>query len=149
MKTSPAARAAIFNFEGCRKQAYQDSAGIWTIGVGHTRGVQPGNSCTTEQAQSWFTEDLEDAEAAVDHLVTVPLSQGQFDALVSFTYNLGATRLKTSTLLKYLNDGRTFAAAGQFKLWCHAGGQVVKGLVERRAWECDTFLKDCPKEETA
>lgn len=146
MKTSPAARAAIFGFEGCYKQAYLCPAGIPTIGVGHTRGVKMGDTCTTEQAQSWFTDDLEDAEAAVEHLVKVPMSQGMFDSLVSFTYNLGAERLKTSTLLKYLNEGRTFAAAGQFKLWCHAGGKVCDGLVKRRAWETDTFLKDCPKE---
>lgn len=146
MKTSAAARAAIFSFEGCRKQAYSDCAGVATIGVGHTRGVKLGQSCTEQQAQVWFSEDLEDSESAVDHLVKVPLSQGQFDALVSFTYNLGQDRLKNSTLLQYLNEGRPFAAAAQFKLWCHAGGKVVEGLVRRRAWECDTFLKDCPKE---
>lgn len=146
MKTSPAARAAIFTFEGCRRQAYLCPAGIPTLGVGHTKGVKMGDSCTDAQAQSWFTDDLEDAEAAVEHLVKVPLSQGQFDALVSFTYNLGAERLKTSTLLQYLNEGRPFAAAAQFKLWCHAGGKVVEGLVKRRAWETDVFLKDCPKE---
>lgn len=146
MKTSSAARAAIFTFEGCRRQAYLDCAGLPTIGVGHRRGVKMGDSCSDAQAQSWFTDDLEDAEAAVEHLVTTPLTQGQFDALVSFTYNLGAGRLKTSTLLKYLNEGRPFAAAAQFKLWCHADGKVVEGLVKRRAWETDTFLKDCPKD---
>lgn len=142
MKISPAARAAIFNFEGCRKQAYLCSAGVPTLGVGHTRGVKLGQSCTEQQAQSWFTDDLADAEAAVEHLVTVPLTQGQFDALVSFAYNLGAGNLKNSTLLRYINEGRTNAAAAQFKLWCHAGGKVVEGLVRRRAWETDSFLRE-------
>lgn len=142
MKTSAAARAAIFGFEGCRKQAYQDSAGVMTIGVGHTKGVKAGQSCTDAQAQVWFTQDLEDAEAAVEQLVKVPLTQGQFDALISFTYNLGAGNLKSSTLLKHLNAKNYSAACGQFKLWCHAGGQVLPGLVKRRAWETDTFSKD-------
>lgn len=141
MKTSPSARAAIYGFEGCRKQAYQDSVGVWTIGVGHTKGVKPGQSCTDAQAQIWFTEDLEDAEAAVEHLVTVPLTQGQFDALVSFVFNLGPKRLTTSTLLRHLNAGNYSAAAAQFKLWCHAGEQILPGLVKRRAWETDSFFK--------
>lgn len=142
MKTSPSGRSAIFNFEGCRKQAYLCSAGVPTLGVGHTRGVKLGQSCTEQQAQVWFSEDLADAEAVVESLVKVPLTQGQFDALVSFTYNLGAGHLKTSTLLQHLNAGNYGAACSQFKLWCHAGGQVVAGLVKRRAWETDSFLKD-------
>lgn len=142
MKTSAAARAAIFGFEGCRKQAYACPAGVPTIGVGHTRGVKLGQSCTDQQAQVWFSEDLEDAEAVVASLVQVPLSQGQFDAMVSFAYNLGPGNLKASTLLKYLNAGNYSAASAQFKLWCHAGGKVAEGLVKRRAWETDSFLKD-------
>lgn len=140
MKTSPSARAAIFGFEGCRKQAYLCPAGVPTLGVGHTQGVKIGQSCTDEQAQIWFSQDLEDAEAAVEHLVSVPLTQGQFDALVSFVFNLGPQRLKTSTLLKLLNSGDYKGAAGQFRLWCHAGEQIVPGLVKRRAWETDSFL---------
>lgn len=142
MKTSAAGRMLIHQFEGLRKQAYLCSAGVPTLGIGHTRGVKLGMSCTVEQAQIWLTEDLEDAEAAVDHLVTVPLTQSQFDALTSFTFNLGATRLKTSTLLKKLNAGDYKGAANQFKLWVMSGGKRTEGLVRRRAAETDLFLKD-------
>lgn len=146
MKASPAGRAAIFGFEGCRKQAYPDTGGVPTIGVGHTRGVKLGQTCTDAQAQVWFSEDLEDAEAAVDHLVKVPLTQGQYDALVDFVFEFGATKFSQSTLLKYLNQGNYTAAASQIKLWCHGevNGQMVilPGLVKRRAWDTDTFSKD-------
>lgn len=142
MKTSPTGRSAIFGFEGCRKQAYLCPAGVPTIGVGHTRGVKMGQACTDQQAQVWLSEDLEDAEAVVSTSVKLPLSQGQFDALVSFVFNFGATKFRGSTLLKMLNEGRPFAAAGQFKLWCHVGATVEPGLVRRRAWETDTFLHD-------
>lgn len=142
MKTSAAGRAAIYTFEGCRKQAYLCSAGVATLGVGHTRGIKLGMKCTDEQAQVWLTEDLEDAEAAVSSLVKVPLTQGMFDSLTSFVFNLGPTKFASSTLLKHLNAGNYTAAAGQFKLWVNAGGKPVAGLIKRRAWEAETFAKD-------
>lgn len=140
MKPSPACRALVRQFEGCRLQAYICPAGVPTIGVGHTRGVKLGDRCSQQQADIWLSQDLEEAAAAVDGLVKVPLSQGQFDALTSFVFNFGAGKLKTSTLLQLLNDGRVFAAADQFKLWCHAGGVVEPGLVKRRAAEAAMFL---------
>lgn len=141
MKTSPEARTAIFNFEGCRKQAYVCPAGVPTIGVGHTRGVALGQSCTTEQAQVWFSQDLEDAEAVVDTLVKVPLTQGQHDALTSFVFNFGQPKFAGSTLLRRLNARDYKNAAAEFNRWCHANGKVEPGLVKRRAWETDNFLK--------
>ena len=144
MKTSPVGRALIRRFEGCRLAAYLCPAGIWTIGVGHTRGVKKGDSCTVQQADVWLTEDLEDAEAAVEMLVKVPLTQGQFDALVSFTFNLGAKRLGESTMLILLNKGNYRAAAGQFSRWVNAGGQKLSGLIARRAAEADMFLAGVP-----
>lgn len=141
MKTSAAGRAAIWGYEGFRANAYLCSAGVPTLGVGHTRGVKMGMACTEQQAREWLAEDLADAETAVNALVKVPLSQDQFDALVSFVFNLGAENFKTSTLLKHLNAGRPLAAAGQFKLWCKAGGKVVNGLVKRRASEAETFIR--------
>lgn len=142
MKTSDAGRALIRNAEGCYLSAYLCPAGIPTIATGHTRGVHMGMTCTDEQAQEWLSEDLADAEAAVSRLVQVPLTQGQFDALVSFVFNMGATKFGASTLLKMLNEGRVFAAAAQFKLWVHSGDKILPGLVKRRAAETDLFLKD-------
>jgi lysozyme len=142
MKTSAQGRALIRNAEGCQLQAYRCPAGIPTIGVGHTKGVRMGDKCTLQQADIWLTQDLEDAEAAVSDLVKVPLTQGQFDALVSFVFNLGEPSFKDSTLLKHLNAGNYKAAAAQFKLWVHSNGVVLPGLVKRRAAETDLFLKD-------
>ena len=140
MKPSGSCRALIRQFEGCRLQAYLDSAGVPTIGVGHTRGVKMGDHCTVQQADMWLSQDLEDAAAAVASLVKVPLTQDQFDALTSFTYNLGVRRLAESTLLLLLNKGDYVGASGQFMLWVHAGGKVLDGLVKRRAAEAKLFM---------
>lgn len=142
LKPSGACRALVRKFEGCLLQAYLDSAGIPTIGVGHTRGVRMGDRCSVQQADVWLSQDLEDAASAVAHLVKVKLTQGQFDALTSWTYNLGARRLAESTLLIMLNKEQYSAAAGQFKLWVHAGGKVLPGLVARRDAEALMFLSD-------
>lgn len=140
MKPSPACRALVCASEQRRLTAYLCPAGVPTIGWGHTKGVKLGDTCSVQQADIWLSQDLEDAAAAVASLVHVPLSQGQFDALVDFVFNLGAGRLKGSTLLQLLNGGRVFAAADQFRLWVHAGDQVLPGLVTRRAAEQALFL---------
>lgn len=140
MKPSGACRALVRQFEGCRLQAYADSAGIPTIGVGHTRGVKMGDRCSQQQADIWLTQDLEDAGAAVASLVKVPLTQDQFDALTSFTLNLGARRLAESTLLILLNKRDYHGAAAQFGRWIYAGGKVLDGLVRRRAAEANLFM---------
>src|SRR5262245_12639546 len=101
MKTSQAGMGLIEEFEGCILHAYPDPAtggAPWTIGYGHTAGVQPGDTCSREQALDWLRKDLAWAEAAVNRLVAVPLEQHQFDALVSFTFNLGQGALAQSTL---------------------------------------------------
>lgn len=144
MKPSPACRALVCTSEQRRLTAYRCPAGVPTIGWGHTRGVKLGDTCSVLQADIWLSQDLEDAAAAVASLVHVPLTQGQFDALTDFVFNLGAARLKSSTLLQLLNDGRVFAAADQFRLWVHGkvNGQdaVLPGLVTRRAAEQAMFL---------
>jgi lysozyme len=140
MKPSGACRALVRQFEGCRLQAYLDSANIATIGVGHTRGVRMGDRCSQAQADLWLTQDLEDAGAAVASLVKVPLTQDQFDALTSFTFNLGIKRLAESTLLIMLNRGNYKAAADQFSRWVYADGKVLDGLVKRRAAEAKLFM---------
>lgn len=140
MKPSGACRALVRRFERCYLQAYLCPAGVPTIGVGHTRGVKLGDRCSQEQADVWLTQDLEDAAAAVSMLVRVPLTQGQFDALTSFVFNLGQRRLAESTLLILLNKGNYAAARDQFSRWVYAGGEKLKGLVTRRAAEAEMFL---------
>lgn len=140
MSTSPAGLALIQAHEGLRLRAYRDATGIPTIGYGSTRGVRLGMAITPEQAAARLREDVEEAEAAVRRLVTVPITQGQFDALVSFTYNLGAGKLAKSTLLALLNRCDYAGAADQFPRWIKAGGKNLRGLVRRRAAERALFL---------
>lgn len=130
----------IRNFEGVKFSAYLCPAGVWTIGYGHTKGVKEGDACTLGQAQKWLQEDLQGSEADVEALVTVPLTQGQFDALVSFVFNLGASALASSTLLRKLNAGDYLGAADQFPRWNKAAGAVQKGLTRRRRAERALFL---------
>jgi lysozyme len=126
-------------FEGCKLDAYQDSVGVATIGYGHTRNVTMGMTCTQEQAEQWLQEDIQSAADAVNRLVTVELTQQEFDALVDFTFNLGAGNLQSSTLLRLLNSGDYAGAAGEFDKWDRAGGQVLAGLLRRRQAEADMF----------
>jgi len=114
--------------------------GTLTIGYGHTRNVRRGDTCDEAQATAWLREDLQAAEGAVRHLVDVPLSQGQFDALVSFVFNCGASAFGNSTLLRLLNEGDAAGAAEQFKRWNRGADGPLPGLVVRRAGERDLFL---------
>ena len=126
--------------EGLRLQAYQDSGGVWTIGYGHTAGVNAGDVITVEQAEALLQADLSEAAKDVEGLVRVPLTQGQFDALCDFVFNLGDHNLKWSTLLRLLNDGNYQAAANQFRVWVMDDGAVEPGLVKRRAAERALFV---------
>ena len=105
MRTSEEGVALIKKFEGCELSSYQCSAGVLTIGYGHTLGVEDGDSCTQEEAESMLKDDLGVFEEAVDRLVNVDLEQNQFDSLVAWTFNLGEGNLRESTLLKVLNEG--------------------------------------------
>lgn len=126
-------------FEGLRLAAYLDSVGVPTIGYGHTRNVVMGMTCTQEQAEQWLQEDVQIAVDGVNRLVTVELTQNQFDALVDFAFNLGVGNLQHSTLLKLLNTGNYAGAAGEFEKWDKAGGQTLPGLLRRRQAERDLF----------
>lgn len=128
-------------FEGCELNAYLDQAGVPTIGYGHILGVRMGDKCTKEQADKWLRDDIKDAETAVNRLVKVPLTQNQFDALVDFTFNLGAGNLAKSTLLRLLNKQDYKRASEQFAVWNRAGGFVRAGLTRRRSAEKELFLK--------
>jgi lysozyme len=128
----------IKHFEGLRLKAYQDSVGVWTIGVGHTKDVRRGDIITEAQADAFLKEDVSDAEAAVRKYCPVT-TQGQFDALVSFTFNLGAGSLKDSTLRRKHNEGDYDGAANEFKRWVNAGRVKLNGLVRRRAAEAELY----------
>ncbi|WP_151838040.1 MULTISPECIES: lysozyme [unclassified Acinetobacter] len=146
MATSQVGIDLITSFEDLRLAAYDDGVGVWTIGYGTTVypngiGVKRGDSCTKTQAMSFFQHDLRRFEASVNNLVKVPLSQNQFDALVSLVYNIGSGNFASSTLLKKLNAKDYQGAADQFPRWNKAGGKVLNGLVRRREAERALFLK--------
>jgi lysozyme len=133
--------ALIKGFEGLRLQAYKCPAGVWTIGYGHTGSdVTPGLAISSQQAEDLLKKDLTRFENAVFKLVSVTVTQNQFDALVSFCYNLGEGALGKSTLLKLLNAGDAAAAADQFLKWDKAGGKTLAGLTRRRVAERDLFM---------
>ena len=126
-------------FEGCELEAYKCAAGVWTIGYGHIKGVTPESVITQEQAEQMLVEELNEYEGYINDMVTTPLSQNQFDALVSWVYNLGGGNLKASTLLKVLNSGDFNGVPAQLMRWNKAGGKVLEGLTRRRQAEADLF----------
>ena len=153
MKTSPNGLSFIQKHEGLRLKAYLCSANVWTIGWGHTSGVKKGDTCTKEQAVAFLATDIKSFETSVNRLVTVELTQNQFDALISFTFNLGAGALQTSTLLKKVNAKDFAGAADEFLKWDNItvtkkdkDGKLIKvkqeepGLVTRRKAERELFL---------
>ena len=129
----------IKQFEGCELKAYQCSANVWTIGYGHTRNISEGDTCTQADADEMLVDDLQEFEGYVNELVDADLTQSQFDALVAWTYNLGPTNLKISTLLKRLNEGDMADVPHQIRRWNKAGGKVLDGLERRREAEALLF----------
>lgn len=143
MKTSMKGRDLIRKFEGEKLKAYLCPAGVWTIGVGHTGpDVKPGMVITLDRSDELLRSDLARFESAVSGLLRVPVSQGQFDALVSLAFNVGSGAVGKSTLLRLLNAGDKAGAADEFLRWNKAGGKVLPGLTARRAAERDLF-KSC------
>ena len=139
MKTSQYGIDLIKHFEGCELKAYKCPAGVWTIGYGHTKGVQPGDEWSEDHADHMLQVELEEYEGYVSKYVTAPLGQNQFDALVSWTYNLGGGNLSASTMLKVLNAGEYDEVPNQMLRWNKAGGKVLEGLTRRRQAEADMF----------
>ena len=136
----------IKSFEGLRLRAYRDPGGVWTIGYGHTGSdVHPGQTITTARASQLLAHDTGWAQDAVRSSVKVPLTSAQFDALTSFTFNLGAGALRSSTLLQKLNARDYAGAQHEFGRWVHAGGVVLAGLVRRRAAEAKLFGSTGPR----
>ena len=137
MQLSAAGLELIKRSEGFRGQVYMDAAGLPTIGYGHR--VTPAESfpggIDEAQASAMLTKDVLEAEREVARLVRVLLTQGQFDALVDFCFNLGVGRLAASSLLRELNAGQHAAAGKQLLRWDYAGGEVNAGLKARRESE--------------
>lgn len=135
-----AGKTLIQSFESLRLQAYPDQRGIMTIGWGHTGGVVEYQTCTPAEADEWFVQDTQTACNAVMRTVDVPMTQNQFDALVSFTFNVGQGSEAHSTLVKLLNTSRIQEAADQFLVWNHVNGVPNAGLTRRRKAERALFL---------
>lgn len=140
MVHSEAATNLVASFEGCSLVAYQDGNGIWTIGFGHTSDVHEGDVCTKTQAQIWLDEDLKTADDAIARLVTVPLTQDEWDGLTSFVFNIGSGHFANSTTLKCLNAGDTNGAANGILMWNKIAGQISAGLNRRRQAERALFV---------
>lgn len=140
MKTSAIGRRLIKTFEGYRSEAYLCPAGLWTIGYGHTSGVQPGDTCTRDEADDFLKEDLRTAENAVN-AQNLDLTQAQFDALVSLVFNIGSGAFLNSTLLKLLKNDTVAreAVEDEWKRWKYSGGRELQGLVRRRAAEWSLY----------
>lgn len=126
-------------FEGERLKAYQCSAGVWTIGVGHTKGVKEGDRITLEQSDELLKSDLEGFKREMIPLVDVEVTRGQFVALLSFVFNLGTKAFMTSTLRKKLNKGDFEGASFEFLKWKFVNGEEVRGLLNRRKAERELF----------
>ena len=148
MKLSPAGVEALKQYEGLSLTAYRDSGGVWTIGYGSTRDVREGMRISQAEADQRFLADTEWAQAAVRTDVVVPITQPQFDALVSLAYNIGAGAFAKSTLVRLLNAGDYRGAAEQFLAWNKVRGEVVTGLAERRAKERAMFMEPAPIAES-
>ena len=142
-KINKAGLELIKYFEGLRLEAYKDIVGKLTIGYGHTGDdVLEGQKITSLQAEALLEQDLKRFEKGVDAILqNNNISDNQFSAMVSFSFNLGLTNFSTSTLLKLVNKSQFDKAALEFERWNHAGGKVVKGLTIRRRAERDLFLK--------
>lgn len=140
MKTGFNGLELIKSFEGLHLKAYLDPVGIPTIGYGHIRGVKMGQVITEQEATAFLQEDLAYAEHAVNTYVTVPLNQNQFDALVSFVFNLGAGTFQKSWLLRDTNLKKFEQAANEFPRFVYAGGVKLRGLVRRREAEKALYL---------
>lgn len=144
MKISEKGLNLIKEFEGLRFKAYFCPAGILTIGYGHVilpqDKLNQTSSISEAEADAFLKRDVERFEKAVNRRVKTLLSQGQFDALVSFTFNLGEGNLKKSTLLRLINAREFDLAADEFGQWVYAKGKKLEGLVRRRKAERDLFV---------
>lgn len=140
MRASDRVREFIKKHEALRLKAYKCPAGVWTIGYGHTKGVSPSDVITLQQAEKFFNEDVKSSEISVLRLVRKPLTQNQFDALVSFVFNIGAGKFQDSTLLRIINTNPNDQDIDrQFKRWVYSKGVILPGLKTRREEESKIY----------
>ena len=141
MKTTERLLTQLMVMEGLRLEAYEDAAGVPTIGYGHTKDVRMGDRITEYWAKELLRDDIDEAERQVKEL-KVARNEAQLDALTSFVFNLGIGRLKESTLLRVIREGGSKAdIKREFKRWVYAGGKKLKGLEVRREWESKRFFE--------
>ena len=141
MKTTEILVMKLMEFEGLRLEAYQDAAGVVTIGYGHTHNVRMGDRISAWYAEDLLKEDIAYFEDQVKAL-NVARTEGQLDALVSFAFNLGIERLAGSTLLKVIREGGSKnQVKHEFKRWVYAAGKRLRGLEKRREWEARRFFE--------
>lgn len=141
MRASSKLIERIKQFEGCKLAAYKDSAGVWTIGYGHTKGVRQGDRITQYQAEQFLREDLGEFEAVANNTRRIS-TQGQFDAVVDFCYNCGSGNFKGSTLRAYIEGGMpVWQIQEQFLKWVYSNKVKLGGLVTRRIWEANRFAE--------
>lgn len=141
MKASNLLIEKIKEFEGFSSTAYRCPAGVWTCGFGATKGITPTTRCTRAEAEQWLRRDLAPIEAYLNTIPEVD-TQGEYDALCSFIFNLGIGNFKSSTLLRKIKEGApTEEIQAQFHRWVYAGGKVLKGLVKRREWEAGRWAE--------
>ena len=140
MKTSEQTKQQLKKWEGLKLFAYRDAGGVPTIGYGHTKNVELGDAITLEQAEKYFDDDLAIFEKEVNR-IDRELSQYQFDALVSFCYNIGVSAFRRSTLRRYVEMGmKVDYVVKEFGRWIYDNGKVIKGLKNRRQWESQKYL---------
>lgn len=142
MKASETLIEKLKEFEGLRAKAYRCPAGVWTIGYGHTAGVRQGMTISEREADKLLREDVGKVETAVNSL-GICSRQGEFDALVSFAFNIGIQALKGSSLLRCIERGDSKREIQrQFRRWVYSGGKVLAGLVIRREWEAKRYCDE-------
>lgn len=141
MEPSEACIALIKSFEGCRLEAYQDAGGLWTIGYGHrSPSIHAGDEITQAQADAYMLSDVRECARTISPWISGLISQNEFDACVSFAYNLGTGRFHNSALLRKINAGDIVGAGNEFLRWNQAAGKVLAGLARRREAERALFL---------
>lgn len=138
MELSAEGLALIKQNEGLRLKAYQDTGGVWTIGYGHTKGVRANDVITEADADTFLRMDVQYAVDVVNSHA-LPCTQGQFDALVDFVFNVGPSQFLKSSLLRYHKAGEYNKAAAEFPKWKYDNGRVIQGLVTRRLREQDRY----------
>jgi len=142
MNISAEGLSLIKKFEGCELKAYRCAANVLTIGYGSTKGVTEDMEITQEEAESLLQEEMHEYEGYINDMVKVPLEQHQFDAMVSWVFNLGSGNLSSSTLLKKLNNSEYDEVPAQIRRWNKAGGKVLDGLIRRREAEAKMFMNE-------